>query len=166
MSNVSRRAVLSTTGRAAVATLSLGGLAVAAPALVGDDPIYAAIEAHRVVQARITEICQSVERGETPCSEEVDDIIGDLQGNETHLIWTLLEVEPTTVAGVAAFLAHITDYLRHGHQLPERKVDPAEDLEPEAQRYTHPVGVIYYETDAIAHAARALTRLTGGHADA
>lgn len=45
MTELSRRAVLSTTGRAAVATLSLGGVAVASTA--EPDPIFSALDAFR-----------------------------------------------------------------------------------------------------------------------
>jgi hypothetical protein len=78
----------------------------------------------------------------------------------------MLDVEPTTVAGVAALLAYVAEHKRRGKIGPERVLNPETDLSPDylAAHPTRDHGGegVDLETDSIAWAARALARLAGG----
>jgi hypothetical protein len=104
MSNISRRAVLSTGGRAAVATLSLGGLAVAAPSVAGDDPLIVAVDARRRLQAHIEAFSDAMPPGAWSEDDPVEVEFNRLCDEAAVDSWRLLEIEATSVAGVVAFL--------------------------------------------------------------
>lgn len=161
MTSMTRRAALQATGTAAVALLASGTIANGADPLAECDPIYPAIEAHAAAQAKIDRFCARVEEEERP---DDDETLGTLGGEETRRLWAILHTEPTTIAGVAAALAHFEDYRWHGRQAPERAMIPERDLAPEEHRYDWAGMGVAFEQDAIAWAARNLQRLGGGNA--
>ena len=125
------------------------------------DPIYAAIEAHAAVQADLDRFCARLEADERPGDEDTLAVLCD---EETKLLWGILVTEPTTIAGVAAALAHMDAYRRHGHEMPDRPLEPETDLEPPARRFEWGDMHVDFEQDAIAWAARHLQRLGGVNA--
>jgi hypothetical protein len=156
---ISRRAVLSTTGRAAVATLGLGGVSVAAglPAIgkSSDDPLIIAVEAHRRLREHVEAFSDAtpIEAMSSMTDEEIQAYeaeFEDLCEEAAVDSWRLLKIEATSIAGVAAFLDMVSHYA-------------FQDLFPD--RETDEGKYVAFEADAIAFAARSLTRLTGGQAN-
>jgi hypothetical protein len=96
----SRRALLAGAPAVAAAALAAGtaanGLAMAVASPSGDDPILALIAKHR---AAILAWSREIDAGNEDADDE-RDLRDDLH-------WEILNVQPTTLAGVAALLAHV-----------------------------------------------------------
>jgi len=90
--------------------LAAGGL-TAAPALAKasagtfePDPIYAAIERHRVADARHAAACEEIDE---------DQATADEAGDHCHAaLWALAMTVPSTAAGLAAMMAYEREYER------------------------------------------------------
>src|SRR5262249_48541562 len=100
MISTSRRTVLA--GAVTVPALSISGIAVGSPLV---DPIFAAIERHRLANDRVDAAVALAERSGW-ATEENRAVV------ETDEIWwqsltALIKTEPTTLAGVAALLEHV-----------------------------------------------------------
>jgi hypothetical protein len=149
---MSRRAV--TAGLAALPVSAIGARMRASEI----DPILAAIEAHKAAQARIDVHCEHA-CGITDHASEQSAIfeaeLSRLCDIEGEAAWAMLNVEPTTVAGVAALLGYIGEYSEGGRKewpdRAKREDEPGPDW-----------GHVDFEDDVIAFAARALDRITGG----
>jgi hypothetical protein len=104
MSTISRRSAL-TAGAAALAT---GAAAVPAAMAkpVEPDPIYAAIEAHKVALARFLAVCNANMRNTRDHSlEEVDRLCGE----EAMLARNLIRTVPRTIGGAADLIRHVVE---------------------------------------------------------
>ena len=118
MSQISRRNLLH--GAAAAAPIiALAGTGSALPPLPTGtpDPVFAAIEAHRAVNAAFPE-----SDDDEAAHEEWNEAFWDAS-------WDLLETTaPTTLPGWAALTSYIAEHRRAGHEWPERKLRRGEKL--------------------------------------
>jgi len=95
-----------TTRRAILAgTAALPGLGI--PAIAAADPIFAAIERHRQVEAKYLAACASEKIGDQ------DEVLYELNDKSSEQYAALTKMTQTTVAGCAALLRHIEHYENH-----------------------------------------------------
>ena len=144
---------------AAVATLALGSLGAAANDFGSDDPIHAAIQAHWLAEQALGEVCDQEPQLDAPKAERdawcaAQDTAGDA---EFDAQWAILDVEPTTVAGVIALLDYIVSFRRNGwREFCDRGLEDHEKSGTAGDRRG-----VSFEDDAMRFAAKALVRLTG-----
>jgi hypothetical protein len=109
---MNRRAILA--GAAALPTATI-------PALAAEpDPIFAAIEVHRAAWAALEKGCSRLSDTSTPESEAEFDRLNDAVEEAAG---TLVDTQPTTMAGAVALLRYAAEY--------EGKGDTFEGLEDE-----------------------------------
>lgn len=146
----------------AVAALGMVGVAPAALAAGGDDPIYAAILAHRESGLALARTCYEEPSFKAP-NARTPEWEADLEtwrasqvaagDAEFDAQWAMLDVEPTTVAGVLAFLDYLTEKAVKGsdgyHDWFDRAAEPGEDA-----RYR-----VAFEHDATRFVSQSLKRL-------
>jgi hypothetical protein len=85
----------------------------------GDDPIFAAIEAHQRAWAEYCQKCSAIDDADTEPNRELvrlDQAVDDAAGG-------LLDVMPTTIGGVSALLTYAADHACGGNTWPEGYVD-------------------------------------------
>jgi hypothetical protein len=107
--NLSRRAILA--GAASVPALALP--AVAKSALADPDPIFTAIEAHRRAWIDL-DPCSELDEMATEGNEEAAQELDRLNQGLDHATEQLLDIAPTTIAGVAAVLAYAAEFVTSG----------------------------------------------------
>jgi hypothetical protein len=95
MTTTTRRAVLAAAPAVAAGTLAAGAVAVAVTRATEVDPIFAVIRAHQADLEAMVHACDSG-RG-----DEADFVTPD------RWLLQVLTTQPTTIAGVAALLAHV-----------------------------------------------------------
>jgi hypothetical protein len=119
---LNRRTML--TGAACASVLALPVAATASSdGTIGreaPDPIFAAIEAHQRAWAALCEKCLDLDEAGTPEANaeylRLDNAVDDAAGG-------LLDVIPTTIAGVSALLTYAADHACGGNSWPEGYVD-------------------------------------------
>ena len=99
MSAMNRRAILAGAASAAVAIPT-----AAAPM---PDPIFAAIEAHRAAWAALEKDCSRLSDESTPEAEAEFD---RLNAAVEEAVGTLVDTQPTTMAGAVALLRHVAEH--------------------------------------------------------
>jgi hypothetical protein len=72
------------------------------------DPIFAAIQRHRELRARADAFYARPKEAETP---EDDNMSYALCEECAQALWNIHDTKPTTVAGVGAFLAYLTEHI-------------------------------------------------------
>jgi hypothetical protein len=107
--NLSRRAILA--GAASVPVLALP--AVAKSASADPDPIFAAIEAHRRAWVDL-DPCSELDEMASKGNEEAAQRLDRLHQGLNHATEQLLDIAPTTIAGVAAVLAYAAEFVTSG----------------------------------------------------
>ena len=117
-----RRTML--TGAASASVLALPAAATASSdGTIGreaPDPIFAAIEAHQRAWAELREKCSDLDAAHT---EEADCELRRLDDAVDEAADDLLDVVPTTIAGVSALLTYAADRARGGNTWPDGYVD-------------------------------------------
>jgi hypothetical protein len=89
--------------------------AAAAKAAAPDsDPIYAAIEHHRVAEEALAARCSYLADLDTPEAEEELSALSEAESDARD---ELMKVGPTSTAGVAALLRYVLFYERYGMAL-------------------------------------------------
>ena len=145
--NLSRRAV----------ALELATLPIASSfaALPTDDPIYAAMRAHDEAEAALSANARSEPSfGENAAHDAWDLASEVLCEAEAEAAWAILKVEPTTVAGVIAFLDYVPAFSRNGfNSWPEREATEDDDGGPNKWHG------VKFEDDAMRFVSRQLKRL-------
>ena len=144
---VTRRKFLgSTVAVAAVSTVAAVSFAVEV------DPIFAAIEAHRFVVAEIDALNVL---GVSGCDDdEIDRRMPRLCERAWHAAWNMIDVEPTTRAGLTALLAYVVDLNQRDHLGYERAPRPGEP------GFGHELATIDFADDVLRLAVRTLQRLS------
>jgi hypothetical protein len=94
MRDMNRRAVM--TGVAAAAVMPAGTLVAA-----GADPIFAAIEKHRQIEAAYVAACNE------PIQQTSEDRVFELCHRSSAALVALVALTPTTLAGCAALLRYL-----------------------------------------------------------
>jgi hypothetical protein len=127
MSAMNRRAILAGAASAAVAIPT-----AAAPM---PDPIFAAIEAHRAAWAALEKDCSRLSDESTPEAEaefyRLNDAVEEAAGS-------LVETQPTTMAGAVTLLRHVAEH--------EDKGDTIDCLEDEDDGKTKPWSYFMHQT--------------------
>ena len=142
---VTRRKFLgSTVAVAAVSTVAGVSFAVEV------DPIFAAIEAHRLVVAEI----DALNALGVSDYDEIDRRMPRLCERAWHAAWNMVEVEPTTRAGLTALLAYVVDLNQRDHLGYERAPRPGEP------GFGHELATIDFADDVLQLAVRTLQRLS------
>jgi hypothetical protein len=108
--NLSRRAIRA--GAASVPALAVP--AVAKSASADPDPILAAIEAHRRAWVDL-DPCSELDEMASEGNEEAAQQLDRLHQALNHATEQLLDIAPTTIAGVAAVLAYAAEFVTSGH---------------------------------------------------
>jgi hypothetical protein len=99
-----RRRFLST-----AATLAAGGAALGLaipPALASNDPIFVAIEKHKIARAAVS---AAVDRHNHHEDAHTYDAVGSAFEAETDAACAILSIRATTAAGLVAFLQYVTE---------------------------------------------------------
>jgi hypothetical protein len=149
MSTISRRDVL--TSAAGVGAVALTAGAAPAAGLDEPDPIFGAIADQAAARQAWQNAIDAAPEGED-LSDEMMDAFCD---KHAEAAWAMLDVEATTIAGIAALLTHVSEHKRAGHVWPERALY---DGEPGCR-----FEGVRFEEDAIRWAAAGLERLAGNH---
>ena len=85
-----------------VTTTSTSRTIIARPAIAAADPIFAAIERHRKAEAAYVAACNAAD----------PELSVEHEGDVSHeLLAELLAMTPSSVAGCAAMLRHVAEYL-------------------------------------------------------
>jgi hypothetical protein len=101
--NINRRALVAGAASAAVA--------IPAAAAPMPDPIFAAIEAHRAAWAALEKDCSQLSDASTPEAEAEFDRLNDAVEEAAG---TLVDTQPTTMAGAVALLRHVAEHEGRG----------------------------------------------------
>jgi hypothetical protein len=122
----------------------------ATPALSQDDPIFAALDAHKQINAQLQaafdvrnaledSLPPSLRRSEQtpdgfkrfqdddPRWIEVETLVNKLLDEETAHSIELLNTQPTTLSGVKALLEHVSAYEAEGNEWPTDLIDDGEE---------------------------------------
>jgi hypothetical protein len=118
MSSLNRRLILA--GAAAAPIAAVAGKAAAAAMPVRGDPIFAAIEAHRCAWDELCKNCSRLDREDTEQSKREFNQLNEAIEEASD---GLLDVLPTTIAGVSALLTYAADNACGGRFWPQGYVD-------------------------------------------
>jgi hypothetical protein len=121
MSKLSRRALVASASSLPALAIPTASLAASADphdrGATCEDPIFAAIAAHQRAWAEFSEKCSDLDQ--VGANDEVDRLSDAIDAAADEL----LDILPTTVAGVCALLAYAADHACGGNSWPDGYVD-------------------------------------------
>jgi hypothetical protein len=84
---------------------------------MGPDPIFLAIEAHQMAHSNYAQALVALECG--PARPDRSEVMDRLRAGAADAAWALLEIGPTTEAGVLALASYAGDFVVAGNEWPE-----------------------------------------------
>jgi hypothetical protein len=126
----------------------------AAAILVGPDPIFAAIEAHRQAWAALCADCSALDEAAFAGDQKAEQELDRLNDAADAATDGLIDIVPTTIAGASALLAYAADHISSGSEWAKCYEDDEEPLSDSRRQH----GITW---EAILHRnlAKALPRM-------